>query len=144
MNIERNAFDRRPLIVTRARSKANCRFTFGWVSKRGRAIAFNSRPSGQSRPITANWRVGISSNGTYTVSRSPQRPSLNTPRQLLVRREIDPSASPLSSDDLTQIDAWWRAANYLRSAKSTGCPSRIGLSRGWVRLLPRMGWYGFN
>jgi hypothetical protein len=34
-------------------------------------------------------------------------------RQLLVRREIDSSASPLSSDELTQIDAWRRAANYL-------------------------------
>jgi hypothetical protein len=32
---------------------------------------------------------------------------------LLVRREIDSSASPLSSDELTQIDAWRRAANYL-------------------------------
>src|SRR5436190_15328321 len=39
----------------------------------------------------------------------------------------------LSADELTELDLWWRAANYLSSARSTCWPIRCCVSRRAIR-----------
>ncbi|MEJ1972479.1 MAG: hypothetical protein WDM96_08510 [Lacunisphaera sp.] len=44
-----------------------------------------------------------------------------------------PLRGPLNPDQLRRIDAWWRAANYLSSAKSISSTIRCCESRSSAR-----------